>query len=51
MQTLTKPNQQRLMAIYCQEPTKQQVFLFSLLNDISGISYYISAVANPILYR
>uniref|UniRef100_A0A6G1S996 Neuropeptides capa receptor n=1 Tax=Aceria tosichella TaxID=561515 RepID=A0A6G1S996_9ACAR len=41
---------QRLMAIYVVEPTKQQVFLFNLLNDISGISYYISAVANPILY-
>ena len=39
------------MAVYVVHPTEQQRFLFSLLNDISGISYYISAVANPILYR
>lgn len=39
------------MAIYVREPTSQQVFIFNLLNHISGVSYYISAVANPILYR
>jgi len=42
---------QRLMAIYVREPTNEQVFVYNLLNHISGISYYISAVANPILYR
>lgn len=42
---------QRLMAVYVTEPTKEQEFIYSLLNHISGISYYISAVVNPILYR
>lgn len=47
----TEPNLQRLMAVYVTEPTSEQEFIYSLLNHISGISYYISAVVNPILYR
>lgn len=43
--------EQRLMAVYVTEPTPEQIFIYSLLNHISGISYYISAVVNPILYR
>lgn len=39
------------MAVYVLEPTKEQEFIYILLNHISGISYYISAVVNPILYR
>ena len=40
------------MAIYVPKPpTSEQIFVFNLLNHISGISYYISAVVNPILYR
>ena len=39
------------MAIYVDRPTKQQELIYSCLNHVSGISYYISALANPILYR
>lgn len=39
------------MAVYVSDPTSEQIFIYSMLNHISGISYYISAVANPILYR
>jgi len=39
------------MAVYVTEPTSEQEFIYSLLNHVSGVSYYISALVNPILYR
>lgn len=39
------------MAVYVTEPTVEQEYIYNLLNHISGISYYISAIVNPILYR
>lgn len=41
---------QRLMATYVKEPTLVEVMIFKLLTHISGVTYYISAVINPILY-
>lgn len=39
------------MAVYVTDPTPREIYIYDLLNHISGISYYISAIVNPILYR
>ena len=42
---------QRLMAIHTTDPpTSLEVIIFTLLTHISGITYYVSATINPILY-
>ena len=41
---------QRLMAIHVNEPTPAEEVVFTILTHISGISYYLSATINPILY-
>ena len=42
---------QRMFAILVgQEPTDPQVNLYNLLTNISGVTYYLSATINPILY-
>lgn len=41
---------QRLMASLLTTPTEAQVLLFHLLTNISGVTYYLSATINPILY-
>jgi len=41
---------QRLVATYVNEPTLVEIMIFNLLTHISGVTYYISAVINPILY-
>lgn len=41
---------QRLMAIYVQSPTSVEIAVFTVLTYISGVSYYVSATINPILY-
>lgn len=32
------------------DPTEPQIALFNLLTNISGVTYYLSATINPILY-
>lgn len=41
---------QRLMAIYVQNQTPTAVFVYTVLTHISGVTYYLSATINPILY-
>jgi hypothetical protein len=41
---------QRLMAIHVSEPTTAEELIFTILTHISGITYYVSATINPILY-
>lgn len=42
---------QRMFAILVgSEPTDPQVNLYNLLTNISGVTYYLSATINPILY-
>lgn len=41
---------QRLMAIYVTQPTEDEVFVYTVLTYISGVTYYVSATINPILY-
>lgn len=41
---------QRLMAVYIKDPTPAHELAFSLLTYISGVTYYVSATINPILY-
>jgi hypothetical protein len=42
---------QRLMATHVSEsPTYSEEIIFAILTHISGITYYVSATINPILY-
>ena len=41
---------QRLMATHVQAPTAAEEVMFAILTHISGITYYVSATINPILY-
>lgn len=41
---------QRLMAIYVIQQTPTAVMIYTTLTHISGITYYVSATINPILY-
>ncbi|KAH9420605.1 G-protein coupled receptor [Dermatophagoides pteronyssinus] len=41
---------QRLMAIYVKNPSDYETIAFTLLTYISGVTYYLSATINPILY-
>ncbi|KAI1285035.1 Neuropeptides capa receptor [Halotydeus destructor] len=41
---------QRLMATHVTSPTELQVTIFTILTYISGVTYYVSATINPILY-
>lgn len=41
---------QRLMAVTVREQTPTAVIVFTALTHISGVTYYISATINPILY-
>ncbi|XP_054162680.1 pyrokinin-1 receptor-like [Oppia nitens] len=41
---------QRLMAIYVKNPTQSEIIFHSILSYISGVTYYLSATINPILY-
>ncbi|CAL1262399.1 unnamed protein product, partial [Larinioides sclopetarius] len=41
---------QRLMAIYVVQQTPTVVMIYTTLTHISGITYYVSATINPILY-
>lgn len=41
---------QRLMAIHVTQPTSTEEIIFMILTHISGITYYVSATINPILY-
>ncbi|RWS15821.1 hypothetical protein B4U79_09621, partial [Dinothrombium tinctorium] len=38
------------MAIYVKNPTQAETVIFEVLTHISGITYYVSATINPILY-
>ncbi|GBN03515.1 Pyrokinin-1 receptor [Araneus ventricosus] len=42
---------QRLLAIYTTEVTPTLVVTFTILTYISGVTYYLSATINPILYQ
>ncbi|GBO23253.1 hypothetical protein AVEN_249447-1 [Araneus ventricosus] len=42
---------QRLVAIYTAEETPTMVVTFTILTYISGVTYYLSATINPILYQ
>lgn len=41
---------QRLMAVYAKVPTPALEIAFNLLTYVSGVTYYVSATINPILY-
>lgn len=41
---------QRLMAIYAKNPTPTDEIVYMVLTYISGVTYYVSATINPILY-
>lgn len=41
---------QRLMATHVKSPTAAEEMIFAILTHISGITYYVSATINPILY-
>ncbi|KAG8196104.1 hypothetical protein JTE90_007840 [Oedothorax gibbosus] len=41
---------QRLMAIYIVNKTPTAVVIYTTLTHISGVTYYVSATINPILY-
>lgn len=41
---------QRIFATLIKEPTEPQIILHNLLTNISGVTYYLSATINPILY-
>lgn len=41
---------QRLMAIYLKEATQVNILVFHIVTYISGVTYYVSATINPILY-
>lgn len=41
---------QRLMAVYARVPTPALEIAFNLLTYVSGVTYYVSATINPILY-
>ncbi|XP_067144513.1 pyrokinin-1 receptor-like isoform X1 [Centruroides vittatus] len=41
---------QRLMAIYVKNPTPTDEIVYMVLTYISGVTYYVSATINPILY-
>lgn len=41
---------QRLMATHVTSPTDVEEMIFTILTHISGITYYVSATINPILY-
>ncbi|KAK8783433.1 hypothetical protein V5799_010200, partial [Amblyomma americanum] len=41
---------QRLMAVYAGAPTPALEIAFKLLTYVSGVTYYVSATINPILY-
>ena len=41
---------QRLMAVTVRERTPTAVIVYTVLTHISGVTYYISATINPILY-
>lgn len=41
---------QRLMAIYVVHQTPTAVTIYTILTHISGVTYYVSATINPILY-
>ena len=41
---------QRLMATHVTEATPAEEMIFTVLTHISGITYYVSATINPILY-
>lgn len=41
---------QRLMAIYVRNQTPTAVMVYTVLTHISGVTYYVSATINPILY-
>ncbi|CAG2120430.1 unnamed protein product, partial [Medioppia subpectinata] len=38
------------MAIYVKNPTPSEIIFHSVLQYISGVTYYLSATINPILY-
>ncbi|RWS27591.1 pyrokinin receptor-like protein [Leptotrombidium deliense] len=38
------------MAIHVKQPTAAEEMIFHLLTYISGVTYYVSATVNPILY-
>ncbi|KAH9366535.1 hypothetical protein HPB48_010311 [Haemaphysalis longicornis] len=42
--------EQRLMAVYAKVPTPALEIAFNLLTYVSGVTYYVSATINPILY-
>lgn len=42
---------QRLLAIYTEEVTPALIVAFTILTYISGVTYYLSATLNPILYQ
>ncbi|XP_054724055.1 neuropeptides capa receptor-like [Uloborus diversus] len=42
---------QRLLAIYVEEVTPTLLVTFTVLTYISGVTYYLSATINPILYQ
>lgn len=42
---------QRLLAIYTTEVTPVLLITFTILTHISGVTYYLSATLNPILYQ
>ncbi|XP_015930193.1 pyrokinin-1 receptor-like [Parasteatoda tepidariorum] len=41
---------QRLMAIYVVDQTPTVITIYTVLTHISGVTYYVSATINPILY-
>lgn len=41
---------QRLMAIHVRNPTEADRIVYTILTYISGVTYYLSATINPILY-
>ncbi|KFM74368.1 hypothetical protein X975_10254, partial [Stegodyphus mimosarum] len=38
------------MAIYVHQQTPTAVMIYTILTYISGVTYYVSATINPILY-
>ncbi|GBO17884.1 hypothetical protein AVEN_69545-1 [Araneus ventricosus] len=42
---------QRLVAIYTTEKTPTMVVTFTVLTYFSGVTYYLSATINPVLYQ